>query len=87
MDYSDMSYYDIVELLDKHKYELPVIASDVEGNQTVLTDGWTETTYEFEPARMHYYKLVTYLDDGSVQTDYFSADGIHSVHIQPAQIV
>lgn len=85
MDYSDMNYYDICELISSYKYTLPVVADDLAGNKTVLTDGWTEVSYDFQAAKMHYFKLITYFEDGSMQEDYFSADGIHSVHVIPAR--
>lgn len=57
-----MTYSEIEKVVATHPYmELPLIASDEEGNQLVITDGYRDIVEDGEIVKeMHYYRVFTY---------------------------
>ena len=84
VDYSDTTYFELQEIIQEKQYSMPVILHTPEGYMTVLTDGWTDSFYMSKPIRVHYYKILTYLPDNIVQSNYFGADGVRSCTVSKA---
>lgn len=76
-----MDYQSIKETVAKFSYQLPIVASNEDGDQISVNEVYEDITILGEAKKIHCYNVFTYLKDGNVKLNRYYENGMTSEEI------